>query len=561
MKCDIKDINKTVKEQNLQEVKTSIIFQNSNIPHPEGLASYEIFGQPGTYERQVKRGYIDLGTKFIHPQVYRILISLKRELYKNIVNGEGEYTIEDGEVIPVVPGKPTPPGVKTGTGIKWLYDNWEKINFKPKPGGAMTTNLRRETVSLLDKDIIFIDKWIVMPAFYRDVDLQTNKRNEYNVIYAKLIQLASSVKMMKNLNNLGIVSEAEKAIQNTLLELYKMIILFLCGSHGFINENILGKTTIYSSRLVISAGSYNFSNPEMSETDHNHVGIPLTAVCKIFFPFILYGLNDFFFNRLKGEKFIYVFNPKNLEVIEKKEIHPSALEIINPANIEKRIELYQDSPYHRLEPITIRTIDDQYYPLIFLTKDGNMVYSTNLNLDKLKQNLDENGKLKLIPLTWMHLFYMVAEKYVGDKHVYITRYPIEDYLSIYPALMNILPAINYKTITIENQVYKRFPIFPNKSRDEMTETELDQIFVETLKLHTTYLESLKADHDGDMVNCQGVYSDEANEDARKFRTSVANIIGLAGNCIRLEKDVLEHALYVLTYKYDYKDYEKEVINY
>ena len=75
------------------------------------------------------------------------------------------------------------------------------------------------------------------------------------------------------------------------------------------------------------------------------------------------------------------------------------------------------------------------------------------------------------------------------------------------------------------------------------------------------MESLKADHDGDMVNCQGVYSDEANEDARKFRTSVANIIGLAGNCIRLEKDVLEHALYVLTYKYDYKDYEKEVINY
>lgn len=565
MKIDLLNINKVVSSSDIQEVKTATIFQNSNVPHPEGLASYEIFGRPGTKERQEKWGYIDLGKKFIHPQVYKILISLKRELYKNLINGEGNYTIIDGEIYPIMPGKEYNGKIKPGTGINWLYENWEKINFKSPPGTAVTTKMRKDTILTLTKDDIFIDKWLVLPAFYRDVDTQTNKRNEYNVFYSKLIRLSQSVKAISSLNDLGIVSEAEKSIQMTLFEMYTQFITFFCGSHGFVHEHVMGKPTLYSARLVISSGSFNNDDPELCETDHDHVGVPLVAVAKIFFPFMLYGVNKYIFDKLKGNKYIYKYTKNGFE---RKELHPAALEIFNPIELEKRIELYQNSTYHRLEVVKLRTIDDDYAPLMYLGLDEKLKMATDISLmneyekSDNKENIEKFYQSLRQPLTWMHLFYMVAEDIVSDKHLLITRYPIEDFNSIYPTLMNILPSSKYEKRKVDGKIYKRWPIYDiNMDRDKVSQSDLDHLFVDTLKLHTTYLAALCADHDGDMVNCQGVYSDEANIECEKRRNSPISVVGINGECVRKEKDVLEHVLYALTYRYNPEMYKPKVVNY
>lgn len=562
MQIDIKNIENTVKSNNLQEVKTSVLFQNSNIPHPEGLASYEIFGEPGTDARQLKWGYIDLGAYFIHPLVYKILIGLKRELYKNLIKGEGTFALVDGEIIQVLPNKKIPPKVPTGTGISFLKSVWNKINFKPIPGGAHTTNVRRKTLSLLSIDEVFINKWLVIPAFYRDVDVQTNKRNEYNVLYSRLMQLATSVKMMNNMGDLGIVTEAEKGIQSTLFECFTMFITFISGSHGFVHEYVMGKTSVYSARLVISAGSYNYVDQDLSETDADHSGVPLITVAKIFFPFMLYGINNFFNSITKGVDAIYVSEPgKEWLVPRKVMLHPSWKEIFSPASLEKRMDLYQDSRYHRLQPIQVRTIDDKKVNILFLKHDGSLVHSFNYTPKLSKEEGLDEKKNKLIPLTWMHLFYMVAYKMVSDKHVYITRYPIEDMNSIYPSKINIIPCSKYERKKIAGVEYPRWPIFPEENIDDLTSTELDSLFEDTLKIHTTYKGALGADHDGDMVNINPVFTEEANADAAKQLDSVLNLIGVSGNIIRDDKDVVLHAIYALTYKYDLESYEKKVINY
>lgn len=559
MQINIKKINATVEKNKIQEVKTSVMFQNSTIPHPDGLASYEIFGEPGTEQRQTKWGYIDLGTYFVHPIVYKILIGLKRELYKNLLRGEGTFAVINGEVVQIMSGKTVPANIKTGTGTQFLMDNWKNINFNPTPGGAMTTNLRKKTLSLLSKEDVFINKWLVMPAFYRDVDTQTNKRNEYNILYARLISLSKSVKMMSNMGNLGIVSEAEKNIQATLFELFTMYLTFVSGSHGFIHEHVMGKASVYSARLVISSGSFNHANPEMAETDVDHSGLPLVTCAKIFFPFIVYGLNEFFFNSLKTRTHIYTYPTKefNKQPI-RVQLHPAWTDMLSPTNLEKRIELYQDSPYHRLEPVRIRTIDDEEVTLFYLKNDSEVMNLFNYTPMSSNETVEKD---KFIPLTWMHLLYMVAYQMCSDKHIYITRYPITTYNSIYPSLMNILPSSNYKPMKVNGKFYPRFPVFPEKSRDEMSQSELDGLFVDTLKIHTTNLAALGADHDGDMVNVNPVFSEEANADAQKYMDSVLNIVGISGGVIREEKDVLLHALYALTYRYNAEMFEKKVINY
>ena len=59
MKLWLTDVDEFVSVNNLQEVKSPILFQRGSVPHPEGLISNEIFGLT-TKERKTTFAYIDL---------------------------------------------------------------------------------------------------------------------------------------------------------------------------------------------------------------------------------------------------------------------------------------------------------------------------------------------------------------------------------------------------------------------------------------------------------------------------------------------------------------------
>lgn len=502
---DLLDIEDYILKLNVKEVTTSAMFsRNSTEPNPDGLLSYTIFGPPGSEQRKTNYGYINLNAKFVHPKVYKDLITLKREIFKDVINGVSAFTVENGELKRVVSTDGTfnvEKGKKVGTGIEFLYQVWDELDFKPRPEHAQQTKEIRQLLSILKKNEIFVTKWLVIPAFYRDVDLKTNRRNEYNSYYIKLIELASMIKASTIMLNMFSSTDAHRKIQATLNDIYNEFVLNkIGGSKGYIQNSVIGKTTEYSARLVISAADFNSPNPRLAETSYSHSGVPLFAVIKIFLPFIAYGIREFFRTYLGGANFIYAYDSKNKSTV-RYEIDPTFEDLLSINNLQKRIDLYEESKIHRLEPVTIKTISPEKREIPILYFDGDLIMTGGQYAEASKNPgfIMENREKLMRPLNWTELFYMVSYNTVNNKLCYITRYPIEDHNSIYPTFMNIIPCKKYNEKTIRGQYYPRFPDFrevQDKNYREVNLSLLNTMFPDTLRLFPANLAQLKADFDG-----------------------------------------------------------------
>ena len=160
MKIDLFDVEEFVKMNHLEEVTSPILFEYGFTPDPKGLVSNEIFGVT-TKSRKETFAYIDLHGHFFNPHIYKAI----RRMYRNIddiINGNKFYSIDtDGHLIEDENGD---------TGIDFLYNNWEKINWK-KEKDKKSSGMRYERESLLShfkKNEIFMKYQIVIPPFYRE---------------------------------------------------------------------------------------------------------------------------------------------------------------------------------------------------------------------------------------------------------------------------------------------------------------------------------------------------------------------------------------------------------
>ena len=168
---------------NLKPITNPVVFDKGYVPTADGVLSTEIFGM-SVRDRKNRFAYIELNGHFIHPYIYKLLKRMNRN-FEHIVSANKTFKIsEDGELIPDESGD---------TGLEWLYKNWAKINFSKN--GSMMRNERVDLLKATPKDTIFTKRWLVMPAFYRDVDLQSvvgeqqaPKLPEINDLYTKLIR-------------------------------------------------------------------------------------------------------------------------------------------------------------------------------------------------------------------------------------------------------------------------------------------------------------------------------------------------------------------------------------
>ena len=530
MEIDVLHIDRFIEKSGCKEVTSSNIFsQRSTEPEPDGLGSYEIFGRPGTPERRETFGYISLNGRFVHPHAYIVLIALARSI-QDMIFGDDTFYIEDGKIKRFTEGMKVPAKTPVGTGIDFLYKNFELIDFNPKNAVGVRKN-RLEFINALSKDEIFIDKWLVVPPFYRDVDMVNGKKNELNIMYSRLINSASMIKSSSGMFQLYQVTDAHRNVQRTLVEIYDNFISFNAGVHGFIHEHVMGKSTDYSARLVISTPSLNVEKPDDMEVSFNRSAIPLSKVIKCFAPFVVYGVKQIVDREIAGAKYITVETKKGKW--ERKELAPHWAEAVSPTEIYRLIEIYDNSKEHRMDTFTVETIDGEKVPLCYLTSD-HIVMATAFEPDRMND-------LKWHPMNLTELFYMAAHATVRDKTVLVTRYPIEDYHNIYPSQMNIIPCIKTKVAMIDEIVYDRYPDFEGITLDNV-----DKFFVDTLRVFPTYLKALGGDFDGDMCSLQGVFSDEAIAEEIAYNHSVTNIVNIAGGTMRQTSDVTSHTIFGLT---------------
>jgi hypothetical protein len=445
MLIDVADNNEYIKANNLQEITTNNIFQSSSsVPDPEGIGSYDIFGNPGTRERKMCFAYINLGDFFVHPLVFDTLVYLKPAL-KDVIHGFGEFYISQGKVIKVTEKNPAPEGIKTGTGISWLRKHIGEIIFE-KPNMSSIVQDRVNFIKQLKKEELFCDKWLVIPPYYRDIDIsKNNKKNDINIMYQSLIAQTSMVKATSSLFSDGDTTDAHRKIQDKIYEIYLYFMTFQAGTKAFIQQHVMGKAIDYASRMVISTPKITAKNSREMEVDFSHSAVPLSMALECFAPFIVYGLKKFVNDKIAGSNYIFKYVNGQFQRIK---LASHWNEILLSENIKKLIKIYTDSKERRLDPFLIETESGEMVPLGYITKSLEMSAGSTNNITKV------DG---IRSLTMCEIFYIVALNTIRDKSVLITRYPIEDYHNIYPSLMNIIPFAKTGKIEIEGNIYPRFP--------------------------------------------------------------------------------------------------------
>ena len=544
-----------IKIEDIKEITSSKLFINAAEPDPEGLASYEIFDYPGTEGRKRKFGFISLNDWFVHPHCIFELKSLK-SIYMDLINGNGEFYIKDGDLFKV--DGVAPEGVKTGSGVGFLYSIWELLTFDYKDLNYGMRYNRLRFIKSLDKSQVFINKILVVPPFYRDIDMRDGgSKNEYNNIYIKIMNLTQIMKTTKTMFgslNSGGVSESYRSITNILIDFHEMIIKMFGGRKGFIHKNIMGKSVDYSSRLVISCLDLTKTNsPSEMTVSFKKSVIPLFAAIKCFAPFIVNGIKDIITDYLKGSDYLILVHDikyksnfalpdrlfskfksdSNVEITRVK-LASDWRVALTTTYIYNLIELYHESPEHRLDKFTLPTEDGTEVGINFYVNDG---------ADMELESDIKTANSKMYPLRLVHLFYMAAIDKLVNKHVLITRYPIEDHNNTYPTGINIIPYKRVSKLKIGDTVYDNFPIVDYENDIK----NISSMFTDSLTIFPGYLSAMDADFDGDMVSVIGLFTNEANADAAKYITSNANLCSIDGTSTKPLGTLAAQTIYCLTF--------------
>lgn len=522
MQIDLYDSEKFIEVNKLEEVTDPILFIRGATPSPHGLLSTDIFGV-SSLDRKRTYAYISLHDYFINPYIYKILKRINRN-FEHIVHCSRNFIIKNGELIE---------DEENGeTGLSFLYKNWEKINFEKN--NSLMRNERIDVLKSYKKNVIFTKYLIVIPAFYRDVNFQEKSKGKLshhplNDKYSKIIRLAS---LIKNSNNFDFVMNSTKAkIQDTLIEIYDLLKSKIEKKQGLIRKSILGKSIDYGSRLVISAPTFHAERFEDMQIDFYHTGIPLSHCCSLFTPFIVSWVKNFFRREFEAINNKYPVKQKD-GTIQYVELDNPEL-FFDDELIKKEINRFIKAPTDRFSPIELPVKNKKDNKPIYFSFAGR-VYS--------KSNPMSESTIINRPATWCDILYQAAVDVTRDKMVYITRYPLLDYFGIFPSGITVLSTIKTIPVMIGETVYNNYPLIePDKSKEAVAVS-----FLDTVTMSNLYLKGLDGDYDGDQITVKGLFTQEANEEARRIMMSKSHILNASGNNMRTTEKEGIQTLYMLT---------------
>lgn len=474
MKIELFDIKEFIEINHLQEIKSPILFQRGDVPHPNGLVSNEIFGVT-TKSRKETYAYIDLHGVFFHPHVFKAIRRMFRNIDK-IINGEMYFSLsKEGFLVPDENGE---------TGIEFLYNNWEKINWDTKKDNK-TGGMRDERISLIKKykkNEVFMRYQIVIPAFYRDIKTGSSSGGEtddINNMYAKLIRMAT---LIKNQDMFDFqFNSTNYTIQTTLVDIYDYFKHKLEKKNGMIRKYLMGKNTDYGTRTVITAPVYHADKPDDLFVDFQHTAIPISQLCSLVYPFVVHYIKNFFEREVidnKNAKILY--NPSTDEI-------ESAVQIKDPESyfsdkyIKKMIDQYIKDPESRFTKIEVPTTGRKK---LYLSFTGKRMDSSGTH---------ELSGMQYRAMTWTDLLYLACEDAVKDKHCLVTRYPLLDEFGVFVSRIHVASTTKTVPMMINGVLYRWYPyVEPDTPLDEIPNK-----FSDSCQFSNSYLPGLEGDYDGE----------------------------------------------------------------
>lgn len=266
--------------------------------HPEGLFSESIFGSKDTSERRKTYSYVDLHCKVLHPALNTIIRKIEKKILLAI-NREATFNLDDhGFFISDPEGELN--------GISSIIKNFDKINLRA--GSQSREDLIKMIKSYYKKDMIFISKIIIVPPYFREIELD-EKTGGYNVnplneYYVKILRLSNQIESVDE----GELFEVLSIKMNKLvLDLYEFISNQISQKQGLIRSNLLGKRADFTGRAVITGAS--------SEVKIDEIGVPFKMLVKLFEPFIIYDIiNSGNVDKIKLSDAMHEYNQMALSV-------------------------------------------------------------------------------------------------------------------------------------------------------------------------------------------------------------------------------------------------------
>lgn len=414
LRVDLIDPDKLVKANDLKEVTNPVFFIRNSIPTSDGLLSNEIFGIT-KYDRANTFAYIDLHGIFINPLIYKMWCKVDSNI-KACIHGTKNFIINDhGELEENDDGD---------NGIVFLKKNCGKINLKRT--GSRQRDMRVQFIEkYMGTPQMFITKFIVCPAYYRDVNTERGhvEVGQINELYRNLL---ISTRALEESADYGLnLNEATRGrIQEILTQIYDWFgsgttingdktSNVIPGKTGVLRRAVMSKTTDYASRLVMSAPELKVEKLEDIEADLDYSVLPLASACVNFLPFVVYNVRRFFENEFSGDSTIASIDKKGNVVY----LHPKDYQIeFSDDRIKKEINRFLTGFSNRFIPVEVPTVEG---PVINLRFKG---YKTSAE-EFAKSDI---GKLPVMErdLTWCDILYQAACESVVGKHILITRYPI-----------------------------------------------------------------------------------------------------------------------------------------
>lgn len=352
------NINNFIKTNKVLEVTNRQSFNRDGLLTSDGLYSETIFGVTSD-EMGKTFGYINLSSNILHPGILATLNKIST-LFKKVIYSEKKVIIENGLLVESENGS---------TGIGWLFNSWNKINFS-----NYNTEKNKTIVSFFEKtprDEIFINKYLVIPPKFRMYTQEhgITIEDELTMLYKKVLGLtvitsADNSLMQMVLKN----SSKDLEIQKAVIAIYDFFLQKLEKKEGQFRSSLVSKRIDNNVRLVANA------RPDIP---FNCAGIPWHILLNIFDAYIASSLNksifsedfssqlgvDKFSSSKFGTHFDYIY--RNVDTYTeanpgKREIWVKLLKEMFDYHPELKVLLKRDpawdkNSFHSLFPVIIPT--------------------------------------------------------------------------------------------------------------------------------------------------------------------------------------------------------------
>lgn len=528
LNVELLDEEDFIKKNKIQEVTNPIFFVKEGIPTEDGLLSNKIFGIT-KQERANTFAYIDLGGVYMHPLCYKVWGRMDSRI-KDIAHGTKKFTIQNGDFVEDPNGE---------NGMEFLKKNIDQIKIH-----STSSRQRDKKIKFLmaNKDHMFIKKFIVIPAYYRDAESNVGHVGvgSLNKHYASLIISARSLKETQEYG-LDVSDAVRGRIQETILDIYNILGgtsndpdagIGLSSKRGYIKSSVMGKTADYGSRLIISAPELKVESLDDMMVDMDYCALPLASAITNFYPFIIFNVKRFFENEFYGnDQYSAIDKDGNIVYVKIKD----PLETFSDERIKKELKRFVYGYSDRFSPVEIPTENGDTFRARFT---GRQVSAEDLK----SGNVSGSSSLIQRDLTWCDIFFMAATEAVRDKHVLITRYPMDSCFNQMVAKPRISTIKETERVYVNGNYY---PFYPKIRQKDIGQNTSDK-FLDTLMISNLMLKGAGGDYDGDQVSVKGVWTQEANEELDKFVQSISNYIDLGGINIRVSTNEAVQSLYCMT---------------